>query len=271
MRRFLPLTLCMLLSSSLIYSVTVSATDTPQYVPSPEAKKVVVEKIVSDATAIETIVFESAPSHSQRVSTSSSSSAGAQSQHVIIVDDVLNNDSDKQVAQLSQGSSKRPPQSSSRQFYNVPDDVPEIDPLLQVVTLVKVDKSKRRMYLMKGDEVIQEFRIALGKQPKGHKRFEGDNRTPEGEYQLDYVMEESDFYRSVHINYPQPSDRQWAENNDVDPGGNIKIHGIKNGERRSPSFIQSFDWTDGCIALTNQDMDEFIQLVKMGTPIHIEW
>lgn len=81
--------------------------------------------------------------------------------------------------------------------------------------------------------MIQEFRIALGKQPKGHKRFEGDNRTPEGEYQLDYVMEESDFYRSVHINYPQPSDRQWAENNDVDPGGNIKIHGIKNGERRT--------------------------------------
>jgi murein L,D-transpeptidase YafK len=127
------------------------------------------------------------------------------------------------------------------------------------------------MYLLKGEEVVQEFRIALGKQPKGHKRFEGDNRTPEGQYQLDYVMEESDFYRSVHINYPRSSDMQWAQKNDVDPGGNIKIHGIKNGERRSPSFIQSFDWTDGCIALTNQDMDEFIQLVKMGTPIHIEW
>ncbi|KAB0461837.1 L,D-transpeptidase family protein [Vibrio kanaloae] len=238
------------------------------------AEQVVVEKIVSDATAIETIVFESAPAHSQRVSTSSSnstSSISSNSEHVIIVDDVLNSSPDEKVAQLSQGSSKRPPESSSRQFYNVPDSAPEIDSLSQVVTLVKVDKSKRRMYLLKGEEVIQEFRIALGKQPKGHKRFEGDNRTPEGQYQLDYVMEESDFYRSVHINYPQPSDMQWAEQNDVDPGGNIKIHGIKNGERRSPSFIQSFDWTDGCIALTNQDMDEFIQLVKMGTPIHIEW
>lgn len=190
---------------------------------------------------------------------------------MIIVDDVLESGSDEKVAQLSQGSLKRPPQSSSRQFYNVPDSASEIDSLSQVVTLVKVDKSKRRMYLLKGEEVVQEFRIALGKQPKGHKRFEGDNRTPEGEYQLDYVMEESDFYRSVHISYPQPSDRQWAEQNDVDPGGNIKIHGIKNGEHRSPSFIQSFDWTDGCIALTNQDMDEFIQFVKMGTPIHIEW
>ncbi|MEZ9839188.1 murein L,D-transpeptidase family protein [Vibrio sp. 10N.261.52.C11] len=257
MRLFLPLSLCLLFVAS-----------------NANAEQVVVEKIVSDATAIETIVFESAPAHSQRVSTSSSnstSSTSSNSEHVIIVDEVLNSSPDEKVAQFSQGSSKRPPQSSSRQFYNVPDSASEIDSLSQVVTLVKVDKSKRRMYLLKGEEVIQEFRIALGKQPKGHKRFEGDNRTPEGEYQLDYVMEESDFYRSVHINYPQPSDMQWAEQNDVDPGGNIKIHGIKNGERRSPSFIQSFDWTDGCIALTNQDMDEFLQLVKMGTPIHIEW
>ncbi|CAK2091008.1 L,D-transpeptidase family protein [Vibrio crassostreae] len=237
-------------------------------VPNANAEQVVVEKIVSDATAIETIVFESAPAHSQRVSTSLSNS---NSKHVIIVDDVLSSNSGEQVAQLFQGSSIRPPQSSSRQFYTLPASSSDTDSLLQVVTLVKVDKSKRRMYLLKGEEVIQEFRIALGKQPKGHKRFEGDNRTPEGEYQLDYVMKESDFYRSVHINYPQPSDMQWAEQNDVDPGGNIKIHGIKNGEHRSPSFIQSFDWTDGCIALTNQDMDEFLQLVKMGTPIHIEW
>ncbi|MFA0113929.1 murein L,D-transpeptidase family protein [Vibrio sp. 10N.261.46.E11] len=243
-------------------------------VPNANAEQVVVEKIVSDATAIETIVFESAPAHSQRVSTSSSNSTSSvisNFKHVIIVDDVLSRNSGEQVAQLSQGSSKRLPQSSSQQSYTLAGPSSEIDSLSQVVTLVKVDKSKRRMYLLKGDEVIQEFRIALGKQPKGHKRFEGDNRTPEGEYQLDYVMEESDFHRSVHISYPQPSDMQWAEENDVDPGGNIKIHGIKNGERRSPSFIQSFDWTDGCIALTNQDMDEFIQLVKMGTPIHIEW
>ncbi|WP_135385658.1 L,D-transpeptidase family protein [Vibrio tasmaniensis] len=257
MRLFLPLSLCLLFVASSV-----------------QAEKVVVEKIISDATAIETIVFESKPAHSQRVSTSSSNSTSSvisNSKHVIIVDDVLSSNSGEQVAQLSQGSSKRPPQSSSQQSYTLTGPSSEADSLSQVVTLVKVDKSKRRMYLLKGDEVIQEFRIALGKKPKGHKRFEGDNRTPEGEYQLDYVMEESDFHRSVHISYPQPSDMQWAEENDVDPGGNIKIHGIKNGERRSPSFIQSFDWTDGCIALTNQDMDEFLQLVKMGTPIHIEW
>ena len=247
MRLIWPLSLCLLFFTSLVY-----------------AEMLVVEKIVSDATAIETIVFESAPSHSNRTPTSS---VTANAKHVIVTDDALEGDSQQKVAQLSQRSSLDP----SQEFYTLPDASSGIDPLLQVVTLVKVDKSKRRMYLLKGEEVVQEFRIALGKQPKGHKRFEGDNRTPEGQYQLDYVMEESDFYRSVHINYPRSSDMQWAQKNDVDPGGNIKIHGIKNGERRSPSFIQSFDWTDGCIALTNQDMDEFIQLVKMGTPLHIEW
>ena len=255
MRLFLPLSLCLFLMSPLAH-----------------AEKVVVEKIVSDATAIETIVFESAPAHSQRISTSSPNSTDTSiSKHVIDVDEVLGEGQSTHIAQLAQGSSQRLPQASLLEPYMAPDSFSEIDPLLQVVTLVKVDKSKRRMYLLKGDEVVQEFRIALGKEPKGHKRFEGDNRTPEGEYTLDYIMERSEFYRSVHINYPRSSDRQWAEENDVDPGGNIKIHGIKNGERRSPGFIQSFDWTDGCIALTNQDMDEFIQLVKMGTPIHIEW
>ncbi|WP_372257349.1 L,D-transpeptidase family protein [Vibrio kanaloae] len=241
-----------------------SAASAPMLEESVYGKKLVVEKIVSDAIAIETMVFESDPSN--RATTSS---VTTNPKHVtVFTDGTLKNnsaegDSSQQIAQLSQRASRR---------VNLkPDTISELEPKLPAVTLVKVDKSKRRMYLLTGEEVIQEFRIALGKQPKGHKRFEGDNRTPEGQYQLDYVMEESDFYRSVHINYPQPSDMQWAEQNDVDPGGNIKIHGIKNGERRSPSFIQSFDWTDGCIALTNQDMDEFIQLVKMGTPIHIEW
>ncbi|MEZ9566765.1 murein L,D-transpeptidase family protein [Vibrio artabrorum] len=202
------------------------AETSPTFEASIDGKTLIVEKIISDATAIETIVFEHIALGSQKTS------------HRIL----------------------SPPDADSIKASS-----------RHVVTLVRVDKSKRRMYLLKGEEVIQEYRIALGKQPKGHKRFEGDNRTPEGEYQLDYVMEESNFYRSVHINYPQPSDMQWAEQNGVDPGGNIKIHGIKNGERRSPNFIQSFDWTDGCIALTNQDMDEFLKLVKMGTPIHIEW
>ncbi|WP_299690352.1 L,D-transpeptidase family protein [uncultured Vibrio sp.] len=242
------------------------------------ADKLVVEKIVSDATAIESIVLESAPSSSRHEAVAINdpmSAASLTSKHVVVEGDTaIEGDSNPEVAQLSQRPTQqpqRPSQGSSIQPFIESNAFSDLEPSRQVVTLVKVDKSKRRMYLLKGDEVIQEYRIALGKEPKGHKRFEGDKRTPEGKYRLDYIMEESEFYRSVHIDYPRPSDKRWAEKNKVDPGGNIKVHGIRNGEWRSPDFIQSFDWTDGCIALTNQDMDEFIELVKMGTPIHIEW
>ncbi|MGI3092268.1 L,D-transpeptidase family protein [Vibrio diabolicus] len=139
------------------------------------------------------------------------------------------------------------------------------------VDLVKVDKSKRRMYLMEQGTILKEYRIALGASPKGHKQEEGDNRTPEGEYTLDYVIEDSAFYRSVHISYPDAIDTLEAKRRGVSPGGNIKIHGLKNGESQLPIYIQSFDWTNGCIAITNEEMDEFIQLVEMGIPIQIEW
>lgn len=139
------------------------------------------------------------------------------------------------------------------------------------VDLIKVDKSKRRMYLVKGNEIIREFRVALGRQPKGHKAQEGDQRTPEGLYYLDFILEDSQYYRSVHITYPNDRDIENARRHNLNPGGNIKIHGLKNGETKSASYIQSFDWTDGCIALSNQEMDEFIQLVDVGTPIEIYW
>ena len=139
------------------------------------------------------------------------------------------------------------------------------------VDFVKVDKSKRRMYLMEQGTILKEYRIALGANPKGHKQEEGDNRTPEGEYTLDYVIEDSAFYRSVHISYPDAIDTLEAKRRGVPPGGNIKIHGLKNGESQLSIYIQSFDWTNGCIAITNEEMDEFIQLVEMGTPIQIEW
>ncbi|USD43898.1 L,D-transpeptidase family protein [Vibrio sp. SCSIO 43135] len=139
------------------------------------------------------------------------------------------------------------------------------------VDLVQIDKSKRRMYLVKDEQVIREFRIALGANPKGHKVQEGDNKTPEGRYKLDFVIEDSAFYRSIHIDYPNQNDIIKAEALGVAPGGDIKIHGIKNDDTRQPEFIQSFDWTNGCIAITNEEMDEFLELVEMGTPIEIEW
>lgn len=137
--------------------------------------------------------------------------------------------------------------------------------------LVQVDKSKRRMYLLEQGRVIREFRIALGKSPKGHKVQEGDQRTPEGRYYLDYVSEQSGFYRSMNISYPNQQDLRRAESMGVNPGGAIKIHGLKQGFDGRPEYIQSFDWTNGCIALTNREMDEFLSLVDSGTPIDIEW
>lgn len=139
------------------------------------------------------------------------------------------------------------------------------------VDLVKVDKSKRRMYLIEGDTIIKEYRIALGKAPKGHKTQEGDQKTPEGRYYLDFVLENSQFYKSMHISYPNLQDRTQAQRQMVNPGGDIKIHGLKNGESRPANYVQSFDWTDGCIAITNQQMDELLSLVRIGTPIEIYW
>ncbi len=139
------------------------------------------------------------------------------------------------------------------------------------VDLVKVDKSKRRMYLLQHGEVIKEYRIALGKAPKGHKQQEGDQRTPEGRYYLDYITRDSAFHRSMHISYPNLRDKLRAEAANIDPGGAIKVHGLKDGFEGDPNFIQSFDWTNGCIALTNDEMDEFLGLVRIGTPIEIEW
>lgn len=139
------------------------------------------------------------------------------------------------------------------------------------IDLIKVDKSKRRMYLIEGGDVVREYRIALGARPKGHKQYEGDQRTPEGRYFLDFIIEDSQFYKSIHITYPNFRDIAAAQKRSLDPGGDIKIHGFKNGDDRSESFVQSFDWTNGCIAITNQEMDELISLISERTPIEIYW
>jgi len=139
------------------------------------------------------------------------------------------------------------------------------------INLVKVDKSERKMYLMSDSQVIKEYQIALGEQPKGHKQQEGDQKTPEGKYILDYEKENSAYYRSMHISYPSKSDSEKAKRQGIDPGGFIMIHGQKNMAGELSSFRKNFDWTDGCIAISNDEMDEFMTLVSVGTSIQIEW
>ena len=139
------------------------------------------------------------------------------------------------------------------------------------IDLVKVDKSARKMYLIQGDKIVKWYPIALGANPKGHKLREGDKRTPEGSYTLDFINEKSRFYRSIRINYPNTRDLARAELLGVSPGGQIMIHGQKNEAGPHPSLSRGEDWTDGCIAIANEQMDEFLSMVSVGTPITIEW
>jgi murein L,D-transpeptidase YafK len=139
------------------------------------------------------------------------------------------------------------------------------------IDLVKVDKSDNRMYLFDEGQLVKQYHVALGAKPKGHKQQEGDEKTPEGVYTLDYIKEDSSFYRAMHISYPNESDKDNARRFDVSPGGFIMIHGQRNWLGWLAPITQRFNWTNGCIALTNSEMDEFIELVKIGTKIEIEW
>ncbi len=136
--------------------------------------------------------------------------------------------------------------------------------------LVVVHKSKTRIYLLKDNKVFKSFRIALGANPKGHKQREGDERTPEGRYVLDYKKSDSAFYKAIHISYPNEDDLKRARELGVDPGGQIMIHGQKNQLSRVSFTRQSRNWTDGCIAVTNSAMDEIWKAVDTGTPIIIK-
>jgi murein L,D-transpeptidase YafK len=139
------------------------------------------------------------------------------------------------------------------------------------VNWVKVDKSENKMILFDHHKKIKVYHIALGGTPKGHKKQEGDKKTPEGSYFLDYKKEKSSFYRAMHISYPNWSDRKKAFKRGLSPGGLIMIHGQKNKFGWLSGITQYFNWTNGCIALSNSDMDEFMDLVDVGTSIQIEW
>ncbi|WP_425607958.1 L,D-transpeptidase family protein [Marinobacter albus] len=134
---------------------------------------------------------------------------------------------------------------------------------------VLVRKSERRLYLMDDGEVVKSYRISLGDNPTGHKLYEGDERTPEGDYTLDWRNAGSDFYKSIHISYPSERDRELAHAWGLNPGGSIMIHGLPNEAADMAFAYRGLDWTDGCIAVTNEEMDEIWQLVANGTPIRI--
>ena len=134
---------------------------------------------------------------------------------------------------------------------------------------VVVDKPSRSLWLIENNRIAHSFPISLGDEPLGHKVMIGDERTPEGSYTLTFKMPDSKFYRSIHIDYPRPEDIIRARDLGVHPGGNIKIHGLPNNDPYGPEVYQGLDWTDGCIAVSNEHMDIVWDFVTPGTPIQI--
>ena len=131
------------------------------------------------------------------------------------------------------------------------------------VTSVQVHKGARKMYLLHHEKVLKSYDIALGFTPVGHKEFEGDGRTPEGTYIIDRRNPNSEFHLSIGISYPNQADREYAKALGKSPGGDIFIHG---GPRRP---VTRRDWTAGCIAVTDKEIERIYAMVKDGTPIQI--
>jgi murein L,D-transpeptidase YafK len=132
---------------------------------------------------------------------------------------------------------------------------------------VLVDKSDRRLELWRGGAIIRSYQVALGGNPEGPKRQEGDQRTPEGDYVIDHRNPASRYHLSLHISYPNAADRAASDKLGVPPGGDIFIHGLPNAWPASPA--PKLDWTLGCIALDNAEIEEIWSLVPDGTPIRI--
>lgn len=135
---------------------------------------------------------------------------------------------------------------------------------------VVVNKSAKKLYLISQGKRFRQYDIALGPQPQGDKIEAGDERTPEGRYILDYKHADSDFYKAIHISYPNNHDIEKARKQGRDPGGSIMIHGMPKNLKWPVELIQSFNWTNGCIAVTNAEMDEIWNAIDEGTPIEIQ-
>ncbi|MFZ1813328.1 MAG: L,D-transpeptidase family protein [Rhizobiaceae bacterium] len=136
-------------------------------------------------------------------------------------------------------------------------------------THLRVFKSKRILEVWRGEERIRAYMISLGRNPHGPKEREGDGRTPEGSYFIDFRKSDSVAYRAFHISYPTREQRAAARAINASPGGSIMIHGQWNGFGWLGWMMQNYDWTNGCIGLSNDDIDDLWNLLAWNTPIEI--
>lgn len=135
------------------------------------------------------------------------------------------------------------------------------------ITQVVMKKGERRLYLISGETVVRSYDIGLGNVPVGHKQFEGDGKTPEGIYFIDRFNPKSKYYLSVGISYPRPQDTAYAAQFGKKPGGDIFIHG--RGPIGNQIADKKRDWTAGCIAVKDEEIEEIYAMVPLGTPIII--
>ena len=136
---------------------------------------------------------------------------------------------------------------------------------------ILVDKSEHRLTVLSQGKVIASFAAGFGVYPDGPKERQGDRKTPEGKYVLDYKNPNSAFYRSIHISYPNAADRARARRGGYNTGGDIMIHGQPSDPRlvRAVARWPNPDWTDGCVSLSNTDMKRLWELVEVPVPIEI--
>jgi murein L,D-transpeptidase YafK len=132
-----------------------------------------------------------------------------------------------------------------------------------------ISKSAHTLSLLKGARVLSIYKVAIGRDA-GAKTCQGDHKTPEGDYIVDAKKNASRFHRALHISYPNQADRTQAQKAGCDPGGDIEIHGLQNGLGWIGSLHRHFDWTDGCVAVTDSEIDQICDEVAVGTPVEIQ-
>ena len=134
---------------------------------------------------------------------------------------------------------------------------------------VLIEKGKRTLTLLNGEKVLKRYQISLGKNPIGPKEQEGDNKTPEGIYIITEHKANSSFYRALRLSYPEKKDSELARSKGVKPGSDIMIHGMRNGYGLIGKLHLVSDWTAGCIAVTNLQIEEIWAATKDGTVVEI--
>lgn len=148
-------------------------------------------------------------------------------------------------------------------------DIDFTTPIQKEADSLVVLKKARRMFFFAGGSLIKGYSISLGSNPNGHKEYEGDRKTPEGRYIINDKNPNSDYHKNLGISYPNDTDREHAKQLNKSPGGDIKIHGLPNGKEALAEYYLRTDWTWGCIAVSNEAVDELYTWVPIGSPIII--